>query len=69
MWLMWLGPLVTVAFLVGLATAAVLVRLGRIRKPHHVIGALALPFGCAALPVAGLAVVSVASALLAGTTH
>jgi hypothetical protein len=69
MWLMWLGPLVTVAFLVGLATAAVLVRLGRIRKPHHVIGALALPFGCAALPVAVLAIVSVASALLAGTTH
>jgi hypothetical protein len=69
MWLMWLGPLVTVAFLVGLATAAVLVRLGRIRKPYHVIGALALPFGCAALPVAGLAIVSVASAVFAGTTH
>lgn len=67
MWLMWLGPLVTVAFLVGLATSAVLVRLGRIRRPHHVVGALALPFGCAALPVVALAVVSVASALFTGT--
>ncbi|MGH6744306.1 hypothetical protein [Novosphingobium sp.] len=67
MWVMWLGPLVTLAFLIGLATAAVLVRLGRIRKPHQVIGALALPFGCAALPVAGLVVLSVASAVIART--
>ncbi len=60
MWVIWLGPAVTLAFLVGMAGAAVLVRLGRVRSPLTVAGALALPFGCAVLPLFALALASVA---------
>jgi hypothetical protein len=54
----WLGPLVVIGFLAGLTIAAVLLRLGRLRSPRRALGAAALPFGCAALPVAALVAVS-----------
>lgn len=55
----WLGPLVVIGFLAGLTIASVLLRLGRLRSPRRALAAAALPFGCAALPVAMLVVVSV----------
>ncbi|PNU04092.1 hypothetical protein [Novosphingobium guangzhouense] len=54
-----LGPLVVVGFLIGLTLAAVLLRLGRLRSPASAFAAAALPFGCAALPVIGLVMISV----------
>ncbi|TCM16906.1 hypothetical protein EDF56_10618 [Novosphingobium sp. PhB165] len=60
----WLGPLVALAFLVGMAASAVLVRLGRIRHPGTIAGALALPFGCAVVPLALLVLASLAHGAL-----
>ncbi|GLK42907.1 MULTISPECIES: hypothetical protein [Novosphingobium] len=57
-----LGPLVVVGFLAGLTLAAVLLRLGRLNSPLSALGAAALPFGCAALPVLVLVAISVAAA-------
>ncbi len=59
MMLVWIGPLVACSFLVGLAASAVLVRLGKLGSPLRTLGALALPFGCASLPLAGIAAASV----------
>ncbi|WP_395392324.1 hypothetical protein WBP07_15200 [Novosphingobium sp. BL-8A] len=61
----WLGPLVALAFLVGMAASAVLVRLGRISSRPRVAGALALPFGCAIIPLALLVLASIGHAALA----
>jgi len=61
----WLGPLVALAFLIGMAASAVLVRLGRVSSPPRVAGALALPFGCAVIPLALLVLASLGHAVLA----
>lgn len=55
----WIGPFVVVGFLIGLTVASVLLRLGKLRSPLSALGAAALPFGCAALPVAALVAFSV----------
>ena len=57
-----LGPMVVIGFLTGLTVAAVLLRLGRLRSPARALAAAALPFGCAALPVAVLVALSIARA-------
>lgn len=63
MWVIWFGPVVVVFFLAGMTIAAVLLRLGKLRSPRSALAAVALPFGCAALPVLGLALLSVAASL------
>lgn len=60
------GPLVVVGFLAGLTIAAVLLRLGKLRSPASALAAAALPFGCAALPVAILVAFSV---IMAASGH
>lgn len=59
MWVSWLGPLVVVGFLAGLTIASVLLRMGKLRSPRSALAAAALPFGCAALPVGMLVMISV----------
>lgn len=54
----WLGPLVALAFLIGMAASAVLVRLGKVRRMPQIMLALALPFGCAVLPITILVLAS-----------
>ena len=60
MWLFWLGPVLALAFLAGLATAAVLVRMGKVRGTRRVIAAAALPFGCVAAPLLLLSLMALA---------
>lgn len=66
MWLLWLGPLLALAFLAGLTTAAVLVRMGKVHGTRRVLAAAALPFGCVAVPLLGLSLLGLADWLLAG---
>jgi len=61
MWVIWFGPMVVVFFLAGMTIAAVLLRLGRLRSRSSAVAAMALPFGCAALPVLALALLSLAA--------
>ncbi len=69
MWVIWFGPVVVVCFLAGMTIAAVLLRLGKLRSPRSALGAVALPFGCAALPVLSLSLLSLgASAFAPGST-
>jgi hypothetical protein len=65
MWVIWFGPMVVVFFLVGMTIAAVLLRLSKLRSPRTALAAAALPFGCAALPVLALAVLSLAASAFA----
>ncbi|EJL30058.1 hypothetical protein [Novosphingobium sp. AP12] len=65
MWVIWFGPVVVVFFLAGMTVAAVLLRLGKLRSPRSALAAASLPFGCAALPVLALAVLSLAASALA----
>lgn len=58
MTLLWLGPLVTLGFVAGFATSAVLLRMGYLSRPVARLAALGLPFGCAILPVLILAAFS-----------
>lgn len=59
-WLLWLGPVLALAFLAGLATAAVLVRMGKVHGTRRVLAAVALPFGCLAAPLLLLSVIALA---------
>jgi len=63
MWVIWFGPLVVVFFLAGLTLAAVLLRLGKLRSPRSALAAISLPFGCAALPMLALAVLSLGASV------
>lgn len=65
MWVIWFGPVVVVFFLIGMTVAAVLLRLGKLRTPRSALAAVALPFGCGALPVLALALLSLGASLLA----
>lgn len=65
MWVIWFGPVVVVFFLAGMTVAAVLLRLGKLRSPRSALAAVALPFGCATLPVLALALLSLAASLFA----
>lgn len=64
MWLLWLGPLLVLAFLTGLTIAAVLVRMGKIHGTRRVLAAIALPFGCVAAPLFGLSLLALADWML-----
>lgn len=64
MLLLWLGPILALAFLTGLATAAVLVRLGKVHGARRVLAAIALPFGCVALPLLALSLLALAGRVL-----
>lgn len=64
MWLLWLGPALALAFLAGLATAAVLLRMGKVRGRRRVIAVVALPFGCVAVPLLALSLLAIASRAL-----
>lgn len=63
-WLLWLGPMLALAFLAGLATAAVLLRMGKVHGTRRVLAAAALPFGCVAAPLLLLALVALAGWVL-----
>jgi hypothetical protein len=69
MWVIWFGPVVVVFFLVGMTIAAVLLRLGKLATPRSAVAAIGLPFGCGALPVLALAVLSLAASLFAPDDH
>ncbi|SLK09758.1 hypothetical protein [Novosphingobium mathurense] len=60
MWLHWLGPLLGLAFLAGLVSAAVLLRLGKVHGRRRILATAALPFGCLAVPLLGLSILAVA---------
>ncbi|HKT86239.1 MAG TPA: hypothetical protein VJQ77_09160 [Novosphingobium sp.] len=62
--LLWLGPALALAFLAGLATAAVLVRMGKVHGTRRVLAAAALPFGCVAAPLLLLSILAFAGWLL-----
>ncbi|WP_159981039.1 MULTISPECIES: hypothetical protein [unclassified Novosphingobium] len=63
MWVIWFGPMVVVCFLAGMTIAAVLLRLGKLQSPRSALAAVALPFGCGALPVLALALFSLAASI------
>jgi hypothetical protein len=65
MWVIWFGPLVVVFFLAGMTIAAVLLRLGKLGSRRSAAAAIALPFGCGALPVLALALLSLAASAFA----
>lgn len=64
MGLYWLGPVLVLAFLGGLMTAAVLVRMGKVHGPRRVLAAIALPFGCLAAPLLALSLLAIAGWVL-----
>lgn len=59
MTLLWLGPLVTLGFIVGFAISAILLRMGRLSHPLSWLAAFGLPFIGAALPIVLLLAASV----------
>lgn len=67
MWVIWFGPMVVVCFLAGMTIAAVLLRLGKLRSPRSALAAVALPFGCGALPMLALALFSLAASMFGPT--
>jgi hypothetical protein len=64
MWGLWFFPLVALSFLGGAAIGLVWLFAGRKKRLSSIASAIALPFGCAAMPVAGLALLMAIGALL-----
>jgi hypothetical protein len=70
MWGLWFFPLVALSFLIGAAVGLVWLFSRRKKRISSVAGAVALPFGCAAMPVAGLALLgAIGSALQKSDTQ